>query len=268
MRRVIVTVLIAGLTGVGVAAASIPDASGVIHACYDRSTGALRVIDTDLHQVCDQKNEAQLSWNQTGPRGPTGAAGPPGPAGSGSGGDVYTTTVDTASVDGVLTARLDLPAGNFDVTVEAQAALRLRSQGLVLCALDLGSGPLPTFSTWDPRYRTGSSDVRMASMDPVGSDPTLRPLYLQVAGRLTSPGSATLRCSELGSGPDIASIGLVRFVALQVGRVIDEHTTAQVSALGRLRVASQVQGLTAAQNRALHHELRVLHYRPATAKHP
>jgi len=61
----------------GVAYATIPDSSGVIHSCYDNSTGNLRVIDTSVTASC-KNSEMALNWNQTGPQGP---AGPPGPAG-------------------------------------------------------------------------------------------------------------------------------------------------------------------------------------------
>lgn len=73
--------------GGGVAYASIPDSAGVIHACYVKSGGALRVVDS----AC-KSSETSLSWNQNGvpgpagPAGPPGApgpAGPPGPAGTG-----------------------------------------------------------------------------------------------------------------------------------------------------------------------------------------
>jgi hypothetical protein len=74
--------------------ASIPDANGVIHGCYNTSlahgnpTGALRVIDTAKPNGNCASWEAPLNWNQTGPtgptggRGPTGARGPTGPKGA------------------------------------------------------------------------------------------------------------------------------------------------------------------------------------------
>ena len=80
--------LVAGAVGAGfalaggVAVASIPDASGVIHACYP-STGILRVVDTGKATKCP-KGETPLTWSQTGQTGPsgaTGAQGPTGPAG-------------------------------------------------------------------------------------------------------------------------------------------------------------------------------------------
>jgi hypothetical protein len=54
-----------------VALAAIPGAGGVITGCYDKRTGALRVIDSDAGQKCTSK-ETQLPWNQTGIQGPQG----------------------------------------------------------------------------------------------------------------------------------------------------------------------------------------------------
>lgn len=77
----------AGLTvlaGVGIASASIPDSSGVIHACYQSPPASggskLAVIDTDNGGHCSG-GHVELSWNQTGPQGPAGATGATGPAG-------------------------------------------------------------------------------------------------------------------------------------------------------------------------------------------
>jgi hypothetical protein len=62
--------------------ASIPDAAGVIHGCYN-NTGSLRVIDSAT-STC-KASETALSWSQTGSKGqtgPTGAAGPTGADGT------------------------------------------------------------------------------------------------------------------------------------------------------------------------------------------
>ena len=72
--------------------ASIPDANGVIHGCYNISqahgnpTGALRVIDTAKPNGNCASWETPLNWGQggtgaTGPSGPTGATGPTGTTG-------------------------------------------------------------------------------------------------------------------------------------------------------------------------------------------
>ena len=76
LASAIVFALIAG----GVAFATIPDQHGVIHGCYTKSSGALRVIDTGNHATC-ASTETGLNWNQTGPKGPAGLKGPTGPTG-------------------------------------------------------------------------------------------------------------------------------------------------------------------------------------------
>jgi hypothetical protein len=65
----------------GTAIASIPDANGVIHACY-RDDDDVRLVDPAV-TPCKAK-ETPIQWNQagpTGPPGPVGPAGPPGPQG-------------------------------------------------------------------------------------------------------------------------------------------------------------------------------------------
>lgn len=52
---------------VGVAQAAIPDSEGVIHACYSRNGGALRISDTGSCKA----SEVALSWNHVGPAGLT-----------------------------------------------------------------------------------------------------------------------------------------------------------------------------------------------------
>ena len=84
-NKLVVAVLTAGIAAVaaGVAYATIPDASGVIHSCYNASanpSGAVRVIDTATGATCS-KNEKPLNFNQTGPQGPQGVQGIQGPKG-------------------------------------------------------------------------------------------------------------------------------------------------------------------------------------------
>lgn len=55
------------LTAGGVAWASVPGDDGVIHACYAKNGGSLRVSDTG---AC-KSGELSLSWNNTGPAGLT-----------------------------------------------------------------------------------------------------------------------------------------------------------------------------------------------------
>ena len=55
------------VVGGGLAYATIPNADGVIHACYAKNGGALRVSDTG---TC-KSTELSLSWNTIGPAGLT-----------------------------------------------------------------------------------------------------------------------------------------------------------------------------------------------------
>ena len=64
----------------GVAYAMIPDANGVIHGCFKKSGGALRVIDSAVTNCAS--NEISLNWNQTGLPGAPGAPGAPGEPGA------------------------------------------------------------------------------------------------------------------------------------------------------------------------------------------
>jgi uncharacterized protein YjbI with pentapeptide repeats len=78
-----IAALTAALSVTGGAFAAIsartPDAGGVIHGCYLKSSGALRVTGS----TC-AKGERSLNWNQQGspgPKGDTGVQGPQGPKG-------------------------------------------------------------------------------------------------------------------------------------------------------------------------------------------
>ena len=69
--------LVAGGAGVAVGGAgTFVGDDGVVRACYDATTGLLRVADT--YGAC-LPTEKPLSFNQTGPAGPQGPGGPQGP---------------------------------------------------------------------------------------------------------------------------------------------------------------------------------------------
>jgi hypothetical protein len=116
--------LITVLAAAGIVWASIPDSSGVIHACYKKD-GNLRVIDTAKDQC--KKDETELTWSQTGnqgipgPPGPPGLQGPPGPPGTGaiatfaipsSLAFANSTTCAVVS-DSSLGPGIDVPAGTY-----------------------------------------------------------------------------------------------------------------------------------------------------------
>lgn len=82
-RRTAVLGLIMGVAPAvvaGVAYASIPDANGFIHGCFQNGRGILRVIDSAT-TACGA-DETPLNWSQTGAPGPMGRQGPQGTQGA------------------------------------------------------------------------------------------------------------------------------------------------------------------------------------------
>ena len=67
------------IAGVVLTKATIPDANGIIHGCYNKSGGSIRIID-DSVTACNA-NETSLTWNVAGPQGPIGPQGPQGVSG-------------------------------------------------------------------------------------------------------------------------------------------------------------------------------------------
>lgn len=49
----------------GIAVATIPDGDGLIHGCYAKKGGSVKVIDTDKRQACPS-GYLPLNWNQQG----------------------------------------------------------------------------------------------------------------------------------------------------------------------------------------------------------
>lgn len=87
-RRPAVVAAALVIVGAGTATAvGIPDADGVIHGCYNNSTGAVRIVTSESQCVTTGRAarlETPISWNQRGPQGPQGfpgEQGEPGPEG-------------------------------------------------------------------------------------------------------------------------------------------------------------------------------------------
>jgi hypothetical protein len=74
-RRIVgvlgVTSLVVVVAAGAVAFADIPEGDGVFHGCYDKSTGALRLVD---NKGC-RDDERKVTWNERGPRGESGKDG-------------------------------------------------------------------------------------------------------------------------------------------------------------------------------------------------
>src|SRR5262245_9335160 len=76
-KGILILACIVALAAVGLA--TIPDASGVIHGCYLKSGGAIRIIDASVEKC--RTTETAIEWNVTGPQGPIGPQGPVGAQG-------------------------------------------------------------------------------------------------------------------------------------------------------------------------------------------
>jgi hypothetical protein len=123
-RAVAAAALAGTIAAAGVAYATIPT-NGVISACYTKSGGNLRVIDSSTGS-CSSR-ETSLAWNvqgaqgpagATGPRGAEGPAGPAGPPGV-SGYEVVsedaTRTAGTFTDTNAFSDQIDCPSGKVPV---------------------------------------------------------------------------------------------------------------------------------------------------------
>jgi len=119
IRPALVALAIVGALVVGgIAYATIPDAGGVIHGCYQKNQGTLRVIDTDKAQTC-ASSESPLNWSQTGQQGPPGPTGPS---------DIWSVDGYNAGLKSLpfqtpvdLATTSTLPAGSYFVQAETEA---------------------------------------------------------------------------------------------------------------------------------------------------
>src|SRR3954454_20019347 len=99
------------LGAAGLAVAAIPGSKGVVHSCYSKHNGALRVVKgTKCH-----KGEKKLKWNQKGRAGRVGPRGTPGRAGGIGPSDIYAagTAIATLTTSFVAYGTLSLPPGSY-----------------------------------------------------------------------------------------------------------------------------------------------------------
>ncbi len=177
---VVAVAAMALLVVAGIAYATVPDASGIIHGCYRKGMGRLRVIDTDRAQTC-LKTEVPLNWNQAGPQGPQGSTGPQGPPGQSSTSHGYYKSQGTASVfissSPTKVQSLDnLPAGTYVVT-------------------STGTNVLNGDNDWHGCDLTSGGTL----LDRVDARGDLIPYTLTGAVTLTSPGSIETDCHTNGN---------------------------------------------------------------------
>jgi len=150
-RLLAATVVGCGLFAITTAVqASIPDASGVIHGCYNTSlahgspTGTLRVVDPSSSNGNCASWEAPLNWGQRGMTGPTGArglTGSRGPTGAtGASGVSLFANVDSDGtlMGGTATAATRTGTGSYRVTF---------GRNVSNCASVAQSGGFPGFDS-------------------------------------------------------------------------------------------------------------------------
>jgi hypothetical protein len=207
-RRLLLAVVVGGATfGIATAVqASIPDASGVIHGCYNTSlahgnpTGALRVVDpSKLGGACGAW-ELPVTWSQTGPKGTTGPTGPLGPSGARGPSDAWNKIVPSGGDFGPSTDILSmaLPPGNYAVTAGSSfQALGAATDGFS-CQLVGGK----------------AIDVAFGEISPPSNVTTHLSLGGTVA--LTSPATLDLYCQTNDTAVTVTS-DWPHITAIQVG---------------------------------------------------
>jgi hypothetical protein len=205
----------AGLVVVGgVAFAAIPDTNGLINACYDNATGAVRLVDAQPGN-CAKSGETGISWNQTGPPGPPGPPGSPGAPGPGGptayvarGGDRLEARPRHDPVTRTI-LRFDLPPGSYVINAKVGfAPAPARGIGLLWSVECFLHGT--TVGTLDTAEFTLPFDTSRGTVS------------LQGAGRITSttPVARVVRLECQGSGPSsldlnarVSAIGVQSIVA-------------------------------------------------------
>jgi hypothetical protein len=188
--------------GAGIAYATIPDDAGVIHGCYLKATGNLRVIDSE-RQSC-RPIEVAIDWNQSGPPGDPGQPGERGPSdayaftGGGSITDTYTTL-----------AEREIPQGSYVVTGRVQLFTGSATTGprWVSCTV---------FDTFNQARDNGTVVIE----SPGGSNGAVSmPLVATIQTAPSTGGSVSVQCSVYPySGSDYV-VGYPSVVATQVAKV-------------------------------------------------
>ena len=188
-------VVVVAIAAGGMAYASIPDSNGVIHGCYVKTTGQLRVIDSG-GKGCEP-GEKPLDWNQTGPTGSTG------PSDSWDTGQVAPVDLDPSGSH-VTVAQLPLPAGNFVISAKTVLADATATQRVpVTCRLEI-----PTLLIID------TTDADLLPLGGVGSQ--AMPLPFEATVALSGPETVTLSCAATQNALKPFALE-ARIVALKVG---------------------------------------------------
>ncbi len=217
-RRPVIAVIagLAVLATVGIGYAAIPDSSGVLHGCYQKQNGNLRVVNSA--NDC-RRSELAIQWNQRGPQGvpglpgTPGTPGPPGPPGPPGVGHAFQKDIFSGvavTPPGYTTiATLNLPAGSYFVTAKGVATNANQSV------------------TWDCALRRGdnlaidNSQVVSEKFDQGGTSFQVFSVGLNLEGltTLATAGSVRMECASrdrAGSPASGSTIGEIKLIAVQV----------------------------------------------------
>jgi hypothetical protein len=185
IRPALVGLVIVGalLVAGGIAYATIPDSSGVIHACYQVNgqgmvdgSGTMRVIDpssTNKDGSTCKHDEKALDFNQKGPQGDPG---PPGPS-------------DVWSVDGYDAGFANLAPAQTWVTLATTSML---PQGSYFVQAEAEADSIPSFSTKYSCDLVDSSTTEYQSARATSSDWVIIPVQAVVT--LKNADTISLRC--------------------------------------------------------------------------
>jgi hypothetical protein len=171
----VAALLIVGIASatVGVALASIPDSSGLVHGCYKTSaapnkTHALTVINAAKVSACPS-GYTSLDWNVNGPNG------------------YSTQTSDTNLMDTFTpVASMALPVGSFAInaSVWLDNTSPTNSSSLGVCELVFGSA---------------TDEVEAGLLGPSSAPLTDQTVSMTVAATVTSSTDATISCEAVGN---------------------------------------------------------------------
>jgi hypothetical protein len=195
---VVATSLVVG--GIAFALQSPVDGSGVVHACYNASTGA---VILNVKGSCPSSGDTTpITWNAQGQPGPPGATGPQGPAGPGAftelTGDLYVNDVS-------------VPFGSCVQLVTPPTGM-----GVVITNIHAGAGsatPTPVRLFRDASCSTSPVDVIYPSITGNATSGFSAVGELQYGAGLPVPPGSALYASygsvSAGGSADVAASGYV-----------------------------------------------------------
>lgn len=202
-------VVVAAAAG-GIAYASIPDSSGVIHACFNpgaasKSNGTeLKIIDSDV--VSCGKGQQEVVWNETGPQGEKGDTGETGDKGdTGDTGPAGPSAAFT-NYGGFRTIAPGTTQTVASVTVPAGSYVLLGAVDVIgIDDLEFAQCSFVAASTVNGRFAILVNDGSEPILGDVTVTSTLNPIFLrctaqggtlQVAGQMIATQVGAITASE------------------------------------------------------------------------